>query len=728
MSTVLLSSSSLASSISYHQRAVARNKRCLCSRRNLVLPIASSNVGRYAAVAQNSDYSPPSQLPPAPPSASLNVVLPFLIQLAISEKQLYWRLAVALALLLLSKTAGIMAPLYFKQAVDALALGSSQSQAVPACVAAVLLFGAARCILSLAKEVQHPIFSPVSQAVARRVSHHSFRHVLELDLGFHLDRKTGSLSRILERGARSVGMIFRAVVFTFIPTAIELVAVCVLLARAFSPKISYIVLCTFGVYTGFTVLLTWFATSTRRAVKNLDNEISSQAVDALLNVETVQLYANEQLEAEKYDAGLTAYQKASVKLEVISAVLNAGQAVILAGGMTVAMVAAAQSVGITSGGLVYIQTLLLQLWAPLQFLGWFYRELRQSLVDMEDLFEILRRNPALPDGFQDLPSSSSSSSNEKALSKQEGVAVQLQNVRYKYPGAGGKEVLKGVDIEARPGEKVAIVGPSGSGKSTLLRLLVRMYDADDGTVLLDGLDVKSLHQHSIRHAVAVVPQDTVLFNDSVYNNIAYGKVGSSYDEVVQAARAAKLEGAIKTMTGGYGTVVGERGLKLSGGEKQRVSLARAFLRSPRLLICDEATSALDTATERSIMTSLTELAAGRTSVFVAHRLSTVQECDRIYVLSEGEVKEEGGHGELMERRGMYYDMWTAQEAAEAAEMMKTLRGVDVDDAPIFSAENSLHGSLFNSTIDDDGDVELKGFEIDESEDESEGQRIAEISR
>jgi len=592
-----------------------------------------------------------------------------------------------------------MAPLYFKQAVDALALGGSQSQAVPACVAAVLLFGAARCILSLAKEVQHPIFSPVSQAVARRVSHHSFRHVLELDLGFHLDRKTGSLSRILERGARSMGMIFRAVVFTFIPTAIELVAVCVLLARAFSPKISYIVLCTFGVYTGFTVFLTWLATSTRRAVKNLDNEISSQAVDALLNVETVQLYANERLEAEKYDAGLTAYQRASVKLEVISAILNAGQAVILAGGMTVAMVAAAQSVGITSGGLVYIQTLLLQLWAPLQFLGWFYRELRQSLVDMEDLFEILRRNPALPDGFQDLPSSSN----------QEGVAVQLQNVRYKYPGAGGKEVLKGVNIEARPGEKIAIVGPSGSGKSTLLRLLVRMYDTDDGAVLLDGLDVKSLHANSIRHAVAVVPQDTVLFNDSVYNNIAYGKVGSCYDEVVQAARAAKLDTAVKTMTGGYDTVVGERGLKLSGGEKQRVSLARAFLRSPRLLICDEATSALDTATERSIMTSLTELAAGRTSVFVAHRLSTVQECDRIYVLSEGEVKEEGGHGELMARRGMYYDMWNAQEAAEAA-------------------ENSLHGSLFNSTIDGDCDVEVKGFEIGESEDESEGQRIAEVSR
>jgi ABC-type transport system involved in Fe-S cluster assembly fused permease/ATPase subunit len=700
MSTALLSLFSVSSSRSCHQRTIVRNKRCLCNRRRNLAPVASSSskVGRYA-VAQSSDYSPPSTLPPAPPSSSLNVVLPFLLQLAISEKQLYWRLAVALALLLLSKTAGIMAPLYFKQAVDALALGGSQSQAVPACVAAVLLFGAARCILSLAKEVQHPIFSPVSQAVARRVSHHSFRHVLELDLGFHLDRKTGSLSRILERGARSVGMIFRAVVFTFIPTAIELVAVCVLLARAFSPKISYIVLCTFGVYTGFTVFLTWLATSTRRAVKNLDNEISSQAVDALLNVETVQLYANERLEAEKYDAGLTAYQRASVKLEVISAILNAGQAVILAGGMTVAMVAAAQSVGITSGGLVYIQTLLLQLWAPLQFLGWFYRELRQSLVDMEDLFEILRRNPALPDGFQDLPSSSN----------QEGVAVQLQNVRYKYPGAGGKEVLKGVNIEARPGEKIAIVGPSGSGKSTLLRLLVRMYDTDDGAVLLDGLDVKSLHANSIRHAVAVVPQDTVLFNDSVYNNIAYGKVGSCYDEVVQAARAAKLDTAVKTMTGGYDTVVGERGLKLSGGEKQRVSLARAFLRSPRLLICDEATSALDTATERSIMTSLTELAAGRTSVFVAHRLSTVQECDRIYVLSEGEVKEEGGHGELMARRGMYYDMWNAQEAAEAA-------------------ENSLHGSLFNSTIDGDCDVEVKGFEIGESEDESEGQRIAEVSR
>ena len=554
-------------------------------------------------------------------------------------------------MLVISKTAGILAPVLFKQAIDAVSSGTSKA-ALSNAVAALLVGGAARAINGLAKELQHPLFTPVSQAAGRRVSHHAFAHVLGLDLGFHLDRSVGSLSRMLERGARSVGMIFRAIVFTFVPTIVELIAVCVILARAFSPLISGLVMGAFGIYAGWTVLLTFLATKVRREVKDLDNLISSQAVDALLNVETVKLFANDKLEAERYDAGLTAYQKASVQLEVISAALNAGQGAILAAGMTAAMVAAALAPGTTAGDLVMIQGLLLQLWAPLQFLGWFYRELRQSLVDMEDLFDILRMQPLLADGTIELPDDI------------RGISLKLENVKYTYPGTG-REVLRGINIFAAPGESIAIVGPSGSGKSTILKLLTRLYDCDaDGSVFIDGIDVRDLKLSSLRAVTAVVPQDTILFNDKISDNIAYGKPNASKEEIVSAARAAKLTGAVASMPDGWNTIVGERGLKLSGGEKQRVAIARAFLRAPRLIICDEATSALDTATERSIMASLTELAAGRTSVFVAHRLSTVQGCSRIYVLNEGKVAEQGNHEHLMNRKGLYYEQWQAQAAEE----------------------------------------------------------------
>lgn len=541
---------------------------------------------------------------------------------------------------------------------------------------------------------------------------------------------------MLERGARSIAMIFRAVVFTLAPTALELVAVCVLLARAFQPRVSLLVLATFAAYAAWTVGMTWAATKIRREVKDLDNAISGRAVDALLNVEAVKLADAEQLEVYEYDASLKSYQQASVRLEYSSASLNAGQAIILSAGMTAALIAAATGPGVTAGDMVMVHGLLLQLWAPLQFLGWFYRELRQSLVDMEDLFKLLLTPSSIPDGSIELPrthdgstdsSIATSHSGDKtalihnkrnmdnttnrhhhASTKHDtanlhtettqppGLSVRLHNVKFRYPNSD-RDVLKGVTIVAEPGESIAVVGPSGSGKSTLLRLLVRLFDVTDGAVQLDGHNVRSLRASSLRANVAVVPQDTCLFNDTIESNVAYGMPGSSSEDVREAAVAAKLNTAVDAMPEGWSTVVGERGLKLSGGEKQRVAIARAFLRQPRLLICDEATSALDSETERGIMSSLQELAAGRTSVFVAHRLSTIQGCTRIYVLKDGRVAEQGSHAELISQGGVYADMWAMQLAQEALE--EHLREDNEDEGGIVGLDS---GALGSSSEDDEG--------------------------
>jgi len=602
-----------------------------------------------------------SMMNAVPRSATLLDVLPYLVRLALYDSSVAWRVGCATMAMVLSKAAGLMAPLYFKSAVDILsgnmyAVSSGFLSIAPTVSMALILNGICRAVNALAKEAQHPIFTPVSQAAGRRVSFYALSHVLGLDLHFHLGRNTGSLARMLERGSRSISMIFRAVVFTLAPTILELVAVCALLWGSFQWKISSIVLVTFVVYFLWTVWLTWLSTKIRRDVKNLDNVIGGRAVDALLNVEAVKLSGAEMYEVEAYDEKLEQYQKASVKLEVASATLNCGQAAVLAVGMTAALLVAAGDPRVTTGDLVMIQGLLIQLWAPLQFLGWFYRELRQSLVDMEDLFKLMRTDTQIPDGTVHLQSGDGSSS--------KGVRVALNGVEFKYPGTK-RRVLKGVNITAEPGQSIAIVGPSGSGKSTLLRILVRMFDVDKGSVDMDGIDLREVASSSLRSAVAVVPQDTVLFNDTMLHNISYGKPDASAEEIYAAVQAAKLLPALDRMPDGWMTEVGERGLKLSGGEKQRVAIARAFLKKPRLLICDEATSALDTATEKGIMSSLEELASGRTSVFVAHRLSTIQSCDKIYVLKDGVVAEQGTHTDLMESKGIYYEMWNMQAAEEA---------------------------------------------------------------
>ncbi|BDA47349.1 Iron-sulfur clusters transporter atm1, mitochondrial [Coccomyxa sp. Obi] len=595
--------------------------------------------------------------------------------------------------MVLSKSSGLMAPVFLKNAVDALGTAANES-AITRTVHALLLSGACRILCSLTKEMQGPCFTPIAQAAGRRVAYHTFSHVLDLDINFHLERRTGALSRILERGTRSISMVFRAVVFTFLPTAIELVLVCGLLARTFTPIVSALVVGTFVAYVAWTAALTRAAAEARKRVNALDNKTTSKAIDALLNYETVKLFNNEQLEVDEYDEYLVGYQQASVATETIAAVLNGGQGFVLAAGLTAVLASATlfSAAGTFTGGdLVMAQGLLLQLWGPLQFLGWFYRELRQSLVDMEAFFKILATQPNLPDGTRELPlrlpaaaakaalshsnghvnghtngavlENQSRSSGEASTSgRDQGMSVELNDVVFGY--RPGRPVLKGVSLKVEPGQSCAIVGSSGSGKSTLLRLLVRLYDCQSGSIQLDGIDVRELQQSSLRRAVAVVPQDTVLFADTILRNIRYGRPDASFDEIEKAAEMAQLKRVIEGMPEGYNTVVGERGLKLSGGEKQRVAIARAFLRGPRLLICDEATSALDTATERSIMTSLEELAQGRTSVFVAHRLSTVQRCDKIVVMADGKVVEQGTHEELMKAGHVYYDMWEAQAAAE----------------------------------------------------------------
>ncbi|KAK9905738.1 hypothetical protein WJX75_005420 [Coccomyxa subellipsoidea] len=634
----------------------------------------------------------PPKLPPTPSSSKLLDVLPYLVKLAVSDRQLWWRLGASVFLMLLSKSSGLMAPIFLKNAVDALGNVVNEA-AVTRTVNALLLSGACRILCSLTKEMQGPCFTPIAQAAGRRVAYHTFSHVLDLDINFHLERRTGALSRILERGTRSVSMVFRAVVFTFLPTAIELVLVCGLLARTFTPIVSALVVGTFAAYVAWTAALTRAAAEARKQVNKLDNLTTSKAIDALLNYETVKLFNNEQLEVDEYDRYLVGYQQASVATETIAAVLNGGQGFVLAAGLTAVLASATLSTAVgsfTGGDLVMAQGLLLQLWGPLQFLGWFYRELRQSLVDMEAFFKILATQPNLPDGSRQLlqrshaapvPAAAVSRSNghvnghaqgatvknrgpgEASTSGQDqGMAVELDNVVFGY--RPGRPVLKGVSLKVEPGQSCAIVGSSGSGKSTLLRLLVRLYDAQSGSIQLDGIDVRELQQSSLRQAVAVVPQDTVLFADTILRNIRYGRPDASFEEIERAAEMAQLKRVVDGMPDGYNTIVGERGLKLSGGEKQRVAIARAFLRGPRLLICDEATSALDTATERSIMTSLEELAQGRTSVFVAHRLSTVQRCDKIVVMADGLVVEQGTHEELMRAGQVYYDMWEAQAAAE----------------------------------------------------------------
>ena len=642
----------------------------------------SSSSSKSSSYFNENDTEDDGPIPMPPKGSDLRTVLPYLLKVAFSRKGTKLRLAFAVIFLVAQKAFGLAVPVYFKFAIDHLTraaqlpVGPEALQAANMAAMMLCFSGVFKAVSGIATELRVVSFTPVAQAAGRRVALEVFNHVLNLDMQFHLQRRTGALQRIIDRGTRSVSMVFRAVIFTFIPTFVELALVSALLWKAFSWHVVAVVLSTFCCYVWWTMHMTGVSASKRKLANTMDGLSTGKAVDALLNYETVSNFGNVNLESKQYDSLLRGYHEAALGSERASSLLNAGQAVFLSFGMTAALSCAALGVGAGGnasqiganlanrvGDLVMANGLLLQVWAPLNFLGFFYRELRQSLVDMEAMFEVLSTTSNVKDGTLELPKNKNIETTTTTTTRSNnGASISFKDVSFEY--GNGRKILRNVNLEISPGESIGIVGPSGSGKSTLLRIALRAYDATSGDVFFDGYNLKDLQMKSLRSAVAVVPQDAVLFNDTLEHNVRYGRPNASDEEVERACHAAKLEKTIGDLPDGLKTKVGERGVMLSGGEKQRVAIARAFLKSPRVLVADEATSALDTATESQILESLEEIARDRTSVFVAHRLSTVMKCSRIIVMRDGEIVEQGRHDELVDLNGLYAKMWLAQQAEE----------------------------------------------------------------
>ena len=645
--------------------------------------IEKNSSSKSSSYFNENDTEDDGPIPMPPKGSDLRTVLPYLLKVAFSRKGTKLRLAFAVIFLVAQKAFGLAVPVYFKFAIDHLTraaqlpVGPEALQAANMAAMMLCFSGVFKAVSGIATELRVVSFTPVAQAAGRRVALEVFNHVLNLDMQFHLQRRTGALQRIIDRGTRSVSMVFRAVIFTFIPTFVELALVSALLWKAFSWHVVAVVLSTFCCYVWWTMHMTGVSASKRKLANTMDGLSTGKAVDALLNYETVSNFGNVNLESKQYDSLLRGYHEAALGSERASSLLNAGQAVFLSFGMTAALSCAALGVGAGGnasqiganlanrvGDLVMANGLLLQVWAPLNFLGFFYRELRQSLVDMEAMFEVLSTTSNVKDGTLELPKNKNieTTTTTTTTRSNNGASISFKDVSFEY--GNGRKILRNVNLEISPGESIGIVGPSGSGKSTLLRIALRAYDATSGDVFFDGYNVKDLQMKSLRSAVAVVPQDAVLFNDTLEHNVRYGRPNASDEEVERACHAAKLEKTIGDLPDGLKTKVGERGVMLSGGEKQRVAIARAFLKSPRVLVADEATSALDTATESQILESLEEIARDRTSVFVAHRLSTVMKCSRIIVMRDGEIVEQGRHDELVDLNGLYAKMWLAQQAEE----------------------------------------------------------------
>ncbi|MFN6954400.1 MAG: ABCB family ABC transporter ATP-binding protein/permease [Acetobacteraceae bacterium] len=623
---------------------------------------------------------PPDAKPPSAEAShgrTLRTLLPYLWPPGETEVKL--RVVAALCLLVAAKAANVTVPLLYAQSVDALAPAEGAMAAAAVPVALILGYGLLRICASLFGELRNAVFVKVQARAARRISLAVFRHLHALSLRFHLDRQTGGLSRIVERGTKAITFVLNILLFSIGPTILEILFVAAILWALFDVSFALVTLGTIAAYVAFTLMFTNWRLRFRRRMNEMDQDANTKAVDSLLNFETVKYFGNEAHESRRYDGSLARYETAYARSEQTLNMLNAGQATIIAIGLTAVMLMAAHGVAngtMTVGDFVLVNTYLIQLYLPLNVLGFMYRELRQGLTDMESMFALLGQKQEVADA-----------PGAKPLAQGPG-EVRFEDVRFGY--RPDREILKGVSFTVPPGRTLAIVGPTGAGKSTISRLLFRFYDTTAGRVLVDGQDVREVTQESLRAAIGVVPQDTVLFNDTIRYNIAYGRPDASEEEIIEAAKLAQVHDFVMRMPQGYDTIVGERGLKLSGGEKQRVAIARTILKNPRILILDEATSALDTKTEQEIQSALKSVAAGRTTLVIAHRLSTVVEAEEIIVLQDGRIAERGDHPSLIARGGLYAGMWQRQaEAVAAAEAAAAARAAaDLDRSPARPGETA----------------------------------------
>ncbi len=557
------------------------------------------------------------------------------------------RVAIALTFLVTAKLANVGVPLVLKEIVD----GVNPTRAVMVLPLALLAaYGLLRLLTTLFAELRDVLFVRVTQRAIRRIALNVFRHLHSLSLRFHLERQTGGVSRDIERGTQGISSLLSYMLFSIIPVILEFSLVAFILLSRFDWRFAGVTFTAVGLYIAFTVGITEWRMEIRRRANDLDSKANARAIDSLLNYETVKYFNNEEFEARRYDENLRQYEGAAVHSEASLGVLNIGQSFIIAAAVTLLMILAAQGVvdkSLTLGDLVLVNALLIQLYIPLNSLGSVYRQIKQSMVDMDRMFRLLSEHREIED-------------RPDAVHLPAGPAtVRFERVNFGYEPQ--RQILFDVSFEVPAGAKVAVVGTSGSGKSTLARLLYRFYEVGSGQVLVNGVDVRDLRQSTLRGAIGIVPQDTVLFNDTIYYNILYGRPDASREEVIEAARAAHIHDFVESLPEKYDTRVGERGLKLSGGEKQRVAIARAILKNPRILIFDEATSALDSATEQGIQDELTRIAQGHTTLAIAHRLSTIMDADEILVLEGGRIVERGSHRSLLEIGGAYARMWALQQ-------------------------------------------------------------------
>ncbi|PPR24660.1 MAG: ATM1-type heavy metal exporter [Alphaproteobacteria bacterium MarineAlpha10_Bin3] len=567
------------------------------------------------------------------------------------------RVVFAFALMIASRIANVYVPLFYKDAMDMLTGETNLVIALP--LGLLFAYGATRVLAVGFAELREAVFARVAQRAVRAAALRTFEHLHALGLRFHLDRQTGGLSRVIERGVKGIEFVLAFTMFNILPTLLEILLVCAILWNLFDVWYALVTFVTIVSYIGFTLVITEWRIAHRREMNNRDTEANTKAIDSLLNYETVKYFGNEAHEARRYDGAMRGYEEAAVRNTISLSALNVGQAGIIAAGLVLVTVMAGNDVvagTMTIGDFVLVNAYLIQLYLPLNFLGFVYRQIRQSLTDMEVMFNILD----IPAEITDAPAA--------PPLRITGGEVVFDHVDFGYDER--RPILRDVSFTVPPGRTVAIVGPSGAGKSTLSRILFRFYDVTGGSVKIDGQDIRKVTQESLRAAIGIVPQDTVLFNDSIYYNILYGRTGASRAQVEEAARLARIHDFIIALPDGYRTGVGERGLKLSGGEKQRVAIARTILKQPAILLFDEATSALDTHTEKEIQESLREVSSDRSTLVIAHRLSTVIDADEILVLDHGRIVERGRHADLLERGGAYAAMWAKQQ--------ETLEDVEAD--------------------------------------------------